>query len=230
MKSSLNWNWNQIQQVCWITLAWVAVSLIQIAISYVGATEMGFTITMDQIMIAYRAAILSGMLAGLIGGSAITFFWEKWLRSKPYGWTLKSIFISFTVIYFIVSIPTTFFFQASLLNLDYNDPALIGRTFDRLFSSNAIMNFFFWLMIVLSTMILLLVNDKYGPGVFGKFLMGRYFNPKRKERIFMFLDLRSSTAIAEKLGEEKYFRFLKEVYKTVTPAILKFKGDLSICG
>ena len=45
--------------------------------------------------------------------------------------------------------------------------------------------------------VLLLVNDKYGPGVFRDFLLGRYFQPKREERIFMFLDIKSSTTIAE---------------------------------
>ena len=40
------------------------------------------------------------------------------------------------------------------------------------------------------------------------------------------MDLRSSTSIAEKLGEEQYFNFLKEVYKLVTPGILKNKGEI----
>ena len=76
------------------------------------------------------------------------------------------------------------------------------------------------------TVIALLVNDKYGPGVFRKFILGRYFNPRREERIFMFLDLRSSTTIAEDLGEEKYFSFLKEVFRVATPAILSNQGEI----
>ena len=42
----------------------------------------------------------------------------------------------------------------------------------------------------------------------------------------MFLDLRSSTAIAEKLGEERYFNFIKDVFKDVTPAIIYAKGEI----
>ena len=75
-------------------------------------------------------------------------------------------------------------------------------------------------------MIALLVNDKYGPGVFKEFLLGKYFRPRRVERIFMFLDLRSSTNIAEKLGELKYFEFLQEVFMDVTPAIIYSNGEI----
>jgi len=56
--------------------------------------------------------------------------------------------------------------------------------------------------------------------------LGRYFHPRREERIFMFLDLRSSTSIAEKLGEEQYFNFLKEVFEHATPGILNTKGQV----
>jgi adenylate cyclase len=42
----------------------------------------------------------------------------------------------------------------------------------------------------------------------------------------MFLDLKGSTTIAEKLGERKYFSFIQKVFKDVTPAILDTKGEV----
>ncbi len=56
--------------------------------------------------------------------------------------------------------------------------------------------------------------------------MGKYFRPKREEMILMFLDLRSSTYIAQILGEEKYFHFIKDVIRDVTPVILRHKGNI----
>jgi len=84
----------------------------------------------------------------------------------------------------------------------------------------------FWFLVVLATLGILLVNDKYGPGVFRDFLLGKYFHPKREERIFMFMDLRSSTTIAEKLGEQRYFNFLKETFQHSTASILDTKGEI----
>lgn len=56
--------------------------------------------------------------------------------------------------------------------------------------------------------------------------MGKYFHPKEEHHIFMFLDLKGSTAIAEKLGEHQYFRFLKNLIGDVTSAILNTKGNI----
>ena len=41
-----------------------------------------------------------------------------------------------------------------------------------------------------------------GPGVLLSYLLGRYHRPHREARIFMFLDLKSSTSLAEELGHE----------------------------
>jgi adenylate cyclase len=56
--------------------------------------------------------------------------------------------------------------------------------------------------------------------------LGKYFRPKSEERVFMFLDLRSSTEIAEKLEEEQYFRLLRDVIQDVTTPILAAKGEI----
>ena len=42
----------------------------------------------------------------------------------------------------------------------------------------------------------------------------------------MFLDLRGSTSIAEKLGEESYFLLIQELFREVTPAILENRGQI----
>ena len=86
--------------------------------------------------------------------------------------------------------------------------------------------YLFWLFVVIATLIALQVNDKYGPGVFLSFILGKYFHPQREERIFMFLDLRGSTTIAEHLGERLYFNFLKDLFKDATPGILDSQGEI----
>lgn len=46
------------------------------------------------------------------------------------------------------------------------------------------------------------------------------------ERIFMFLDLASSTQIAEKLGHVKYFELLNDFFNDLDDPILKNKGEI----
>ena len=63
---------------------------------------------------------------------------------------------------------------------------------------------------------ILQVNRKFGPGNLLKMTTGKYCTPKIENRIFMFMDLRGSTAIAEKLGHNKYSKFMQNCFHDLT--------------
>ena len=50
------------------------------------------------------------------------------------------------------------------------------------------------------SILILEITDKYGPGGIRNLLRGRYNKPRKEDRIFLFLDINDSTAIAEGLG------------------------------
>ncbi|HLF63971.1 MAG TPA: adenylate/guanylate cyclase domain-containing protein [Saprospiraceae bacterium] len=56
------------------------------------------------------------------------------------------------------------------------------------------------------------VKHKFGRGVFFDMLLGRYHKPKESERIFMFIDLRSSVSLAEQLGHILYSNLLQDCF------------------
>ena len=217
--------WSQLGKIGWITVAWTILSIFFFLIGYGALLEYGFAQQINP-FVPFMASIITGVLAGTIGGSATVLLWERWLRSKPYGWTIRNTLLSYISIFLVVSFFTTMFFQSKVLALPFYDSRVIGNTLQRLLSLPTLVPFFTWLTVSALTVIALLVNDKYGPGVFRKFLLGRYFNPQREERIFMFLDLRSSTTIAEEIGESRYFSFLKDVFRIATPAILRNEGEV----
>jgi len=70
------------------------------------------------------------------------------------------------------------------------------------------------------------VNKKFGPGVMWKLFSGRYHQPRQEERIFLFLDLKSSTTIAEKLGHIRYSQFIQECFYDITTIIAHFKAEI----
>jgi len=177
-------------------------------------------------MLFLKGSIITGVIAGLIGGGSMVFFWENWLRTKSYGYALLNIIWSYTLVFLVVATISSLFFHASQLNVPFFSQDGWQAAWNQITSFTQVQNYLFWLFIVIITLIALLANDKYGPGVFKSFILGRYFQPKREERIFMFLDIRGSTSIAEKLGEVKYFNFLKEVFRDATPAILNSKGEI----
>ncbi|NOU61545.1 adenylate/guanylate cyclase domain-containing protein [Marinifilum caeruleilacunae] len=216
----------QLLKVFGITIAWTFIAIFQFLTIYAAITSLNLDVTNIDPMIAFKGSVLTGVLAGLLGGSLTVFIWEKWLRTEPYGWTILSIIVSYSVIYYTVHLSVGVYTYSNQFNL----PAFSAKVWESIFSDffklMQLQNYLFWLMVVIGTLIYFLVNDKYGPGVFRAFLLGKYFHPKREERIFMFLDLRSSTEIAEKLGEKTYFNFLKDLYRDSTSSILLAKGEV----
>ena len=216
----------QIEKICWITLFWTLCAVFQFLIGY--ATLIGFDVDLSGLnpVTFLKGSIFTGIVAGLLGGSLIVFFWENWLRTKSYGWSLLNIFWSYTVLFLLVHILGDLYSPVTKSNNSLIHSDSWKEVWLMLTSLSFIQNYLSWLIIVILTLIALLVNDKYGPGVFVSFLLGKYFHPKREERIFMFLDLRGATSIAEQLGESRYFNFLKDVFRDSTPEILKSKGEI----
>ncbi|WP_027127177.1 adenylate/guanylate cyclase domain-containing protein [Gelidibacter mesophilus] len=71
-----------------------------------------------------------------------------------------------------------------------------------------------------------LANDKFGKGIILKMLIGRYRNPREVERIFMFLDLKSSTSHAEELGHLKYSQLIQDCFYYLNKIINKYDANI----
>jgi adenylate cyclase len=217
---------SRLNKIFWITVAWTFISVYYVLIVYSSLIILERDVSDIELWLYIKGNIMTGLVAGIIGGSLVVFFWEKWLRTKKYGSSLWSILWTFTVINFIVEIPGGLFVVSSELGLLFYHARVWQSLLSSAVSMPWLVSYIFWLLVVLGTLIVLLVNDKYGPGVFRDFLLGKYFHPKREERIFMFMDLRSSTTIAEKLGEQRYFNFLKDIFHHSTASILEAKGEI----
>jgi adenylate cyclase len=74
--------------------------------------------------------------------------------------------------------------------------------------------------------LLISVNDLLGPGVLFNFAAGRYYHPRREERVLLLIDMRSSTAIAERLGEARFLDFLNRFIFDVSLAIAAAGGEI----
>ncbi|HMB63673.1 MAG TPA: adenylate/guanylate cyclase domain-containing protein [Eudoraea sp.] len=92
--------------------------------------------------------------------------------------------------------------------------------------------FAFWSVTIYAAMILGIallfseISDYLGVGVLRNFFIGTYHRPKGEKRIFMFLDMKSSTTIAEHIGHEKYFKLLKACYADMTDPVLETSGEI----
>ena len=84
----------------------------------------------------------------------------------------------------------------------------------------------YWVVIFFITQLFMLINERYSPGVFLDIFLGRYIQPKIERRIIMFMDLKDSTPIAEKLGHQLYFKFIRDFIYQVSAAIIEYEGRI----
>lgn len=71
-----------------------------------------------------------------------------------------------------------------------------------------------------------MVSQKFGPGVLWNMITGKYRNPREEIRVFMFLDLKSSTKIAEQLGHIKFSRLIQNCFADLTPIITRHNVEI----
>lgn len=58
------------------------------------------------------------------------------------------------------------------------------------------------------------------------FLTGKYHTPVNEDRIFLFLDLTSSTSYAEKLGSNKYSMLIKDCFDDLNFIVNRFEAEI----
>lgn len=70
------------------------------------------------------------------------------------------------------------------------------------------------------------VSKKFGPGNLWNMFTGKYHKPVIEDRIFMFLDLKDSTAYAEKLGHIKYSNLIQACFLYLNEIVFKHKAQI----
>ena len=70
------------------------------------------------------------------------------------------------------------------------------------------------------------IDASFGPGVLPAMLLGRYRRPVREHRVFMFMDLRSSTQYAEQLGHERYSGMIRDLFSSMDEPIRRYDAEV----
>ncbi len=173
----------------------------------------------------FSALIFAG-IAGLIVGTLEVNYLNRFFSHRSY---LSKILLK-TVIYLLLI--ATFVFLISLFehSLDQKAPPWNKTVLG--YSTNFFTSFAFWsieIFMALGIGFALFYNEvsaNVGLSVLLNFFTGKYHAPIEEDRIFMFLDMKDSTTIAEELGHIRYFELLKAYYSDLTESIIKYGGQI----
>lgn len=163
-----------------------------------------------------KNVLWSGIVAGIIWG--VIFKLAKSLRNQIPTYFLSiavSLFVNVSSAYLLIY---CMYHMGDLFPIDEfpaTFPQLLSLYHSQLFY--AILVYFFIVGSLIE--IFYKIDRKLGKGILVKFLLGQYYKPKEEKRIFLFMDLKSSTYYAEKLGHFKYSRLIQDCFKDISNAV-----------
>ena len=169
-------------------------------------------------------AVYLGFFNGIATGLADRFFERRLFYNKSLG----KIFLGKAFIYLIVFIVLISFVRYSLYPyllvkfFNNSNPETLQRYWDYFFYFLLFYNIVAGLVISFINQ----VNRKFGPGVLLPLLLGRYRTPKEEQRIFLFMDLKASTSIAETLGHLKYSAFIRDSFMDINTMLFRFNAQV----
>ena len=180
----------------------------------------------EQVSFATLIAItiLLGILYGTSLGSIDYYLDKRILRGQPLG---KVILLKTLI---SLSVLTLLFLFVKIFLFDFINNLLHYETEITLSSKS--WKYLYWLMLIYYFFMSLVinfinqVNRKYGPGILVPLLLGRYRNPREEERIFMFMDLKSSTSLAEELGHLRYSAFIRDCFMDINYILLPYNAQV----
>ncbi|GAA4235771.1 hypothetical protein GCM10022291_18480 [Postechiella marina] len=203
---------------------WIFACFLLIVIRYYGiGEEEGRTIRENyEVPITewFDILLYAGALLGLLY-ALVEFFLEKIINNKfSLGFILLIKLVIYLVALILVTTLTTFYFEHRM-DIDLPNNQGWWQT-SKVFWVSVL--YFFMSSLVFS--FLKIASDNFGSGVFANMLLGKYRKPIEEERIFMFLDLKDSTTIAEKLGHFLYSEFIQDCFLDLNRIVNKYDAQV----
>lgn len=164
-----------------------------------------------------------GLLFGLTNGFLEVFIFRQRFKRLKFGYTviLKTIF-------FITAFMATVIFFILIKNYALVPVGLFEKKNDEIaefFGSTLFFKHgFYAVLFSFGINFFLQIENKMGKNVLFNLFFGKFHRPRKQERIIMFLDLVSSTTIAEKIGDYNYSAFLKDFFFDLDEMISDTKG------
>ena len=166
---------------------------------------------------------LDGISVGLVVGITLAAVEESKIGSFTRTMSLgKAVLVKSLVYVVVLAVPVIIVgFITGLM-----DGATLQEFADWIFSAEFPIKLVLIYLIHLIVVFVRHINRLLGPSTLLRYISGKYHRPRVERRVFMFLDLKSSTMLAETLGGEKYFSFLNTVFRDISEPILERDAEI----
>jgi len=209
------------------TIYWTLAMFLYVVLRTFGIEEAGESLKIkhDDFEIDFIVTITGGLILGIAFGVLDIFLDREKIRKRPSGFIIliRSILhiTVITIAAYVIVIVISQFDAGIKMRAKYS------YSFYNLISSRDFMVFLIYSWVVSMLMSLIKqINLKFGPGNLLRFMLGTYHHPKVEERIFMFLDMKSSTTYAERLGHIKYSKLIQDCFYYLTDVVIERRVEI----
>jgi len=173
------------------------------------------------VLVIPAAGLIMGLLTGIL---EVSYFSKKFIKDS---FTRKILFKSIVYLVIIIAFLIILSFVNALFTHDERSFYKLSSPVWTFFTNYAVIGILLYIAsIVLITQFYAEFRESLGKDTLNNFFLGKYHHPVEEERIFMFVDMRSSTTIAENLGHVKYFEMLKEYFFDLSHAVIDHAGAI----
>lgn len=209
--------------IIWLVTGWVFLLTETIVTGNQNLSpDTAVTLTLPVFIFASIAVTMVGLLVGLIELVVL----ERKFRNYPFALKVTYkflIYLGLMLVIMALSFPAATSIET-------------GKAFLHPYVWNRTLNFFLSLTFVntlvqlsfhlILSLLYAAISENLGHNVLLNFFTGKYHIPQQEKRIFMFLDMKHSTTIAEKLGHVQYFSLLQAYYEMMSDPIIAHRGEV----
>lgn len=180
-------------------------------------SDSGSGISLDPVhMLGYALffALFHGVILGII-----SYFTDKLLFIAKSTGRIIGIQIIVSIVVFIITFELA---RAYTSVRFYPEKAFSATTWRNLFFVLLSQYSFASLMVALANQ----TFRKYGRDVFLPLMLGIYRKPREEQRIFLFIDLKSSTTLAEKFGHLHYSSIVQEFMLVINKCLYRYNANI----
>jgi adenylate cyclase len=167
------------------------------------------------------AGLIMGLLTGVL---EISYFSKRFIKNS---FTRKILFKSIVYLVIFIVFLIIISFVNTLFTHDEQSFYKLSSPVWTFFTNYSIIGILLYIAsIVVITQFYAEFRESIGQDTLNNFFLGKYHHPVEEERIFMFVDMKASTTIAENLGHVKYFEMLKEYFVDLSVAVIDHDGAI----
>ncbi len=165
--------------------------------------------------------IAQGILTSLLIATPIVLFEVRRARFGSLRWLRRLPLIGYfavKVLFYFVVIVAGLILSRVLVSIADPQPIVFDAVF-----RNSLM---FSIGMALFGNLVIEMGRLLGYGTLKNLLLGRYVRPRREQKVFLLIDMKNSTGLAEKLGPIRFHELLNDFFRDIADAALECDAEI----